>query len=279
MTELEFKIPDAPIFICENCKEANKPKLRDDYPTEAVMQKFPNLMSMTHAFWEPIPHPECSEILIRRKAEQELKEKLEMEQKNRIARFEKLGFPGEQFFEKSFEKFKINDGNKQAFEAMTNWKDQSFGILLSGPAGCGKTHLITAFIIKQIYMNKTNLVFHKTSVFFDKLRNGYNDGTYEQSFKSAKNAEILFLDDIGTEKVSDWIDEKTTQILDYRMENKLPTFITTNLAGKDLSEKFSQRVVSRVVGCCLPYYIQGKDKRFEQMNDRKKEYEDQWQNK
>ena len=60
----------------------------------------------------------------------------------------------------------------------------------------------------------------------------YNvDDNYEERFDMVKEANLLLLDDIGAEKLSDWArDEVLGVILQYRMEEHLPTFFTSNLS-------------------------------------------------
>ena len=49
------------------------------------------------------------------------------------------------------------------------------------------------------------------------------------------NVPLLCIDDIGAEKLTDWArDEILGSILQHRMDNKLPTFFTSNLNLKEL---------------------------------------------
>ena len=55
-----------------------------------------------------------------------------------------------------------------------------------------------------------------------------------------KNTEILFIDDIGAENLTTWArDEVLCPILQYRMDNNLTTFLTSNFDIADLEKHLS----------------------------------------
>ena len=58
---------------------------------------------------------------------------------------------------------------------------------------------------------------------------------FEEQFDYAKTADLLLLDDIGAENITPWSrDEILFSILQYRMDEKLPTFFTSNLTLEEL---------------------------------------------
>ena len=112
------------------------------------------------------------------------------------------------------------------------------GLYLSGNFGCGKTYLVSALFNE---LAKKNI--HSTIVYFPELlrslKASFNniEDNYEDRFDVVKEASLLLLDDIGAEKLSDWArDEVLGVILQYRMEEHLPTFFTSNLSLKELEE-------------------------------------------
>lgn len=55
-----------------------------------------------------------------------------------------------------------------------------------------------------------------------------------------QKAPLLLIDDIGAEAVTPWArDEILSTILQYRMQEQLPTFFTSNLTIKELEEHLS----------------------------------------
>lgn len=75
--------------------------------------------------------------------------------------------------------------------------------------------------------------------------------------------QILILDDVGSEKVSDWTIETLYHLINDRYENNKPTIITSNLSLKELAEKVGDRIPSRIAEMCEVIKIEGKDRRIE----------------
>ena len=63
---------------------------------------------------------------------------------------------------------------------------------------------------------------------------------YSEKFEIVKHSPILLIDDIGAEVITAWArDEIFCPLIQYRMEQKLPTFFTSNLTLEQLKEHFS----------------------------------------
>jgi DNA replication protein DnaC len=76
------------------------------------------------------------------------------------------------------------------------------------------------------------------------LRFAYNDPetTFEQRFEEIRNAELLILDDFGTQNATAWAQEKLFQIINFRYINKLATVITTNLMLDEIEGRIRSRL-------------------------------------
>ena len=67
------------------------------------------------------------------------------------------------------------------------------------------------------------------------LKDAFDEGTFSSRINRLKKCDVLLLDDIGAESVTAWgRDEILGTILQYRMDEKLPTFFTSNLSLKEL---------------------------------------------
>ena len=63
---------------------------------------------------------------------------------------------------------------------------------------------------------------------------------FDDKMNLFKTCDVLLLDDLGAEHVTGWNrDEILSTILNYRMEEGLPTFITSNLNKDELIEHLS----------------------------------------
>lgn len=120
------------------------------------------------------------------------------------------------------------------------------GLYLNGNFGCGKTYLLSAMLNELAKKGKkVAIVYYPELLRSLKASFGDND-EYTSLFNTIKKAELLLLDDIGAETVTEWSrDEVLGTILQYRMEENLPTFFTSNLTIDELSEHLS--VTSREV--------------------------------
>ena len=117
-------------------------------------------------------------------------------------------------------------------------KEQVKGLYLNGSFGSGKTYLISALfndMAKKGY--KCAIVYYPE--FLRDLKSSFNKD-YEEKFNYIKKADLLLLDDIGAENVTSFNrDEVLGPILQYRMEEDLPTFFTSNLTLEELENNLS----------------------------------------
>ena len=77
--------------------------------------------------------------------------------------------------------------------------------------------------------------------FLRSLKSSFSDDNdYETKFNYIKKVELLLIDDIGAETATAWSrDEVLGNILQYRMQEHLPTFFTSNFTLDQLEEHFS----------------------------------------
>lgn len=114
------------------------------------------------------------------------------------------------------------------------------GLYISGEVGTGKTYLCTALANSLVKRGK-RVAFVKVNDFINELKSYYGSnedliGTY---IRKLQRVEYLFLDDIGSEAVSQFVrDDVLFRILDQRMENQLLTIFTSNLDPDSLREHY-----------------------------------------
>lgn len=116
-------------------------------------------------------------------------------------------------------------------------------LLLGGGYGSGKTHLAAA-IANSAVSQGTPTLFITVPDLLDSLRFAFNDPetTFEARFEEIRNANLLVLDDFGTQNATAWAQEKLFQIMNYRYINKLPTVITTNLILDEIESRIRSRL-------------------------------------
>ena len=141
-----------------------------------------------------------------------------------------------------------------------NFTTNSRGIFMYGKTGLGKTHLSLA--IANVVIDKGFDVYYgSVQSIMDKLE-GEHFGRLprEESIKEdILNCDLLIIDDLGTEFATQFTNAEIYNIVNTRILASLPTIISTNLDFNEISEKYSQRVASRIVGSCDSMYFCGKD--------------------
>ena len=112
------------------------------------------------------------------------------------------------------------------------------GVYLNGSFGSGKTYLI-ACLFNELAKRGIRSVLVYYPEFLVSLKSSFS-GDFEEKRDYVKKVPLLLLDDIGAENTSNWSrDEVLGPILQYRMENHLPTFFTSNLTIEELEEALS----------------------------------------
>jgi DNA replication protein DnaC len=116
-------------------------------------------------------------------------------------------------------------------------------LLLEGAYGCGKTHLAAAIANSAVHRGIPTL-FITVPDLLDSLRFAYGnpETTFEARFEEIRNADLLVMDDFGTQNATAWAQEKLFQIINYRYINKLPTVITTNLILDEIESRIRSRL-------------------------------------
>lgn len=112
------------------------------------------------------------------------------------------------------------------------------GLYLSGSFGSGKTYLVAALFNELAKKNISSALVYYPEL-LRSLKSSFGSD-YEEKFDFIKTVPLLLLDDIGAENTTSWSrDEVLGPILQYRMEEELPTFFTSNLTLSELETSLS----------------------------------------
>lgn len=112
------------------------------------------------------------------------------------------------------------------------------GIYLTGSFGSGKTYLVAA-LFNELAKKDVRSVSVYFPDFLTSLKSSFNTN-FGERINYIKKVPLLLLDDIGAENCSNWSrDEILGPILQYRMDNHLPTFFTSNLTLEELESALS----------------------------------------
>lgn len=183
--------------------------------------------------------------------------------------FEKL----EDFKDVKFDIFEDKEYMQSLYQKMQKWCHSNFEkniIFISGNTGVGKSHLTRCMANELI--NENYVVFFTTSFAMhqDFVKSHM---TRDLELKNSLldrylNADILFIDDLGTELRNPLITiNYLYHVINERKINKRPTIITSNLDLYDLQDYYDERISSRIIdkqsSICLN--IQGEDLRLKKV--------------
>lgn len=112
------------------------------------------------------------------------------------------------------------------------------GLYLYGNFGCGKTYLVAA-TFNELAKDGVRSAIVFWPEFLRDLKSSFQTD-FKEKFEYIKKVPLLLIDDIGAESTTEWgRDEIFCPIMQYRMQEKLPTFFTSNLDLKSLESHFS----------------------------------------
>lgn len=107
-----------------------------------------------------------------------------------------------------------------------------FGLLLLGPCGVGKTHLATAALLALMRDKGVQGLFYDFRDLLKEIQASYNpvSGTTEMEIlQPIFAAEVLVLDDLGATKMTEWVRDTLSHIINNRYNERRVTLFTSNM--------------------------------------------------
>lgn len=144
-------------------------------------------------------------------------------------------------------------------------RDTRRGLYIHGEVGTGKTHIAYALASNSMEANGVRSTFRNVTEFLRDIRADYDRHTIDKERPEETLLEwrgLLFLDDIGAEKVTDWVAETLYLIVNSRYNDRLPIIMTSNLPVAELAERIGERTASRIVESCDIVELKGSDRRL-----------------
>ncbi len=139
---------------------------------------------------------------------------------------------------------------ERAFDAARRYAESPQGwLVLTGPYGCGKTHLAAA-IANYRASEGHPVMFVVVPDLLDHLRATFSPSSsisYDRRFEEVRSSPLLVLDDLGTQATTPWVREKLYQLFNHRYNARLPTVITT----ADPLDEIDPRLRSRMLDARL----------------------------
>jgi primosomal protein DnaI len=179
-----------------------------------------------------------------------------------------------EFHAVSFDEIDLSHETKEYADALIQASDLCYeeqGAYLYGNMGTGKTYLAACAANYMTRSGKKAAFVHCPS-FFDRCASAWHTGEYRIEAERCRFADLLVMDDIGAESVSERGRMLILSILDARMQNKRMTWFTSNddfemlrnhlrytASGEDTAA--ADRVIERIRALARPIYLAGDDRR------------------
>ena len=173
--------------------------------------------------------------------------------------------------EKAKAKIALNKA-KEFVEDFNNIESKIQNIIFIGKTGLGKTHLSEAIGRALISLN-TKIIYDTTANILNKLMEYKQESLkeYNEYSKKIKEIPLLILDDFGAENLTEAKKEEILNIINERIYRKNKTIISTNYTLSELSNKYPDRVVSRLIGEYEIIQLLGQDIRVQKKIDSKQD--------
>lgn len=197
-----------------------------------------------------------------------------------LAAYESSGL-GELMRTQSFESFSLDyyaaDSEESAmmgrnFEMLKHYAESftphADSLILCGQTGLGKTHLSTAVARRVIERGYDVYYTGAIGMFSDFEHARFGTGAGERAADPSRyvDCDLLILDDLGTEVTNQFTNSCLYMVLDTRINLGRPTIINTNLTGKEIKARYTDRIASRILGGFKPLLFAGTDVRRQKLS-------------
>lgn len=200
--------------------------------------------------------------------EDEIKRQEELEKQrrkdNNIQLLKKLSLISNKYKNASFQTYIVRPENEKLYKIARRYTENfeemynnNQGLLLYGPVGTGKSYT-AACIANELLNNNIGVVMTSfVKILQDIAPGGMDEGDYIRKLNSAK---LLIIDDLGTERSTDYAFEKVYNILDSRIRSNKPMILTTNLTIDYMKSPHDiryERIYDRIFEVCYPIQVLG----------------------
>lgn len=186
------------------------------------------------------------------------------EVQRQIQNLHRFSLMDEKFRSVRFSTYKVTAENKKALQIAKNYvcnfprmMEQNQGLLFCGNVGTGKSY--TAACIGNELMDRS---FSVVMTSFVKMLEGKTTLDVDETalIEKFSKASLLIIDDLGTERSTDFALEKVYNIIDSRYRMRKPIILTTNLEFTQMKECTDiryNRIYDRIFEMCYPLKMSG----------------------
>lgn len=175
----------------------------------------------------------------------------EIEKQIRLAKLQEASLLSDRYKHVTFDNCKTGENASfdEAFNRCKKYCENSnkvlengFGIYLWGDKGTGKTHL-TSCMANELIKQYKQVLFTNFFEISKSIRSTFKgNGNEADLINKIANVDFLFIDDLGTEKVTKegedtWLQDKIFEVINKRYNNMKPTIFTSNYSLQQLVQE------------------------------------------
>lgn len=217
-----------------------------------------------------------SEEMKKQRARDEYEEKMQ-----RVERLRNNSLMKSKYKDARFSSFIKTKENQKVYEFAQKYTQQFYkmfennqGILFWGNVGTGKSYT-AACIANALLDNMVTVVMTSFVEILQKLQGTQID---ESAFvKNLNEVKLLIIDDLGTERNTEYALEKVYNVIDGRYRSGMPLILTTNMTLDEMMKTTDiryKRVYDRIFEMCYPVHVTGNSwrkaeaaRRFDEMKN------------
>ena len=151
-----------------------------------------------------------------------------------------------------------------------NFSTNSPSIFMFGGTGLGKTHLSLSIANEVIKKGNTVIYDSVINILQNIEKEHFSYEHSDEMINNMLNTELLILDDLGTEYRTQFYTSTIYNIINTRLNRRLPTIISTNLDYYGIRERYDDRVASRIITNYTVLQFAGEDVRYIMKQQRQK---------
>lgn len=213
------------------------------------------------------------ECATRKRDEEERKAK-EIKKMDYISFLKRTGIQDKKLLSYSFDTDNMPDSkHSKAFRRYCDkWremKEKNIGLILMGDCGTGKSFYSGCIANEIISRYMTDVIATSIPRILNQLFSCESKNSY---IKKMADVSLLLIDDLGTERQTDYALEQVYTVIDERYKAEKPLIITTNLTYSELKNPTDiryKRIYDRIIEMCVPFNLMGISHREEKVSKKK----------
>lgn len=158
--------------------------------------------------------------------------------------------------------FRTDVNNQAAHTAAKRLADgEDLNLFLFGKAGRGKTHLAAGVVLERF--EKDYVLFAPVNKLLMTVRSKMTEVPENELIDGLLRRKVLVLDDFGANKLTEWnLSFMDCLIDEWYRSKKSGLIITSNFSIREISERISDRIASRLFNICEVHELKGDDRRI-----------------